>query len=194
MTEDPTSEDDDARLVARCRSGDAAAWAQLVRRYQRLVYTVARRAGLDEHTAADVFQAVFARLFEQLANLRQPERVQAWLVTSAKREALSVRRRQSSWVSLDDDGADGESSGVASMADEGPLPEQLLGEIQLMHKLRLALQRMDSRCRSLLTMLFADDERSSYAAVASSLGLPIGSIGPTRSRCLDKLRKLFAQL
>lgn len=194
MSEDPAAEDDDARLIARCRSGDAAAWSQLVRRYQRLVYTVARRAGLDEHAAADVFQAVFARLFEQLDSLRQPDRVHAWLVTSAKREALAVRRRQSSWVSLDGDGAEGESSSVDSLADDGPLPEQVLGELQLMHKLRLALQRMDRRCRELLTMLFADDERNSYDAIASRLGLPIGSIGPTRARCLDKLRKLFTEL
>lgn len=194
MTEEPAAEDDDARLVARCRGGDAAAWAQLVRRHQRLVYTVARRAGLDEHAAADVFQAVFARLFEQLASLRQPDRLHAWVVTSAKREALALRRRQSAWVSLDGDGADGEGAGVDSLADEGPLPEQLLGELQLMHQLRLALQRLDRRCRDLLTMLFADDERSAYETVSSSLGLPIGSIGPTRARCLDKLRKLFAKL
>jgi RNA polymerase sigma factor (sigma-70 family) len=194
MTEDLAAEDDDARLVARCRNGDAAAWGQLVRRYQRLVYTVARRAGLDEHAAADVFQAVFARLFEKLASLRQPERLHAWLVTSAKREALAMRRRQSTSVSLDEESADGENARVDSLADEGPLPEELLGELQLMHKLRLAMQRLDRRCHDLLTMLFADDERSSYDAVSSGLGLPVGSIGPTRARCLEKLRKLFAKL
>jgi len=194
MTKDLAGEDDDARLVARCRNGDAAAWGQLVRRYQRLVYTVARRAGLDEHAAADVFQAVFARLFEKLASLRQPERLHAWLVTSAKREALAMRRRQSASVSLDEESADGENARVDSLADEGPLPEELLGELQLMHKLRLAMQRLDRRCHDLLTMLFADDERSSYDAVSSGLGLPVGSIGPTRARCLEKLRKLFAKL
>lgn len=194
MTVDTAAEDDDARLIARCRSGDAVAWSQLVRRYQRLVYTVARRAGLDEHAAADVFQAVFTRLFEQLDKLRQPERVHAWLVTSAKREALAVRRRQLNCLSLDGDGADGEGTIVDSLADDGPLPEQVLSELQLMHKLRLAMQSLDRRCRDLLTMLFADDERSSYDVVAGSLSLPIGSIGPTRARCLDKLRKLFAKL
>jgi RNA polymerase sigma factor (sigma-70 family) len=186
----PTSDDDDARLVARCLAGDAVAWEALVRRYQRLVYTVARRAGLDEHAAADVFQAVFSRLFEQLGNLRQPERLQAWVVTSAKREALALLRRQARTVPLD--GGDGDGDGADAIADDGPLPEELLGDLQLLHRLRLALERLDERCRRLLTLLFADDdERLPYEEVSRRLALPVGSIGPTRARCLGKLRGLF---
>jgi RNA polymerase sigma factor (sigma-70 family) len=181
-------DDDDAGLVARCRDGDAAAWEALVRRYQRLVYTVARRAGHDAHAAADVFQAVFSRLFEQLGRLRQPERLQAWLVTSAKREALALQRRQARTVPLaadDDDGA-------SAIADDGPLPDELLGDLQRLHRLRLALDRLDERCRRLLSLLFADDdERLPYDEVSRRLGLPVGSIGPTRARCLGKLRGLF---
>ncbi len=188
----PTSDDDDATLVARCRAGEAAAWALLVRRYQRLVYTVARRAGLDEHAAADVFQAVFGRLFEQLGRLRQPERLQAWIVTSAKREALALLRRQARTVPLDAGGGDGDGDGAEAIADEGPLPEELLGDLQLLHRLRLVLDRLDARCRRLLTLLFAaDDERLPYEQVSRQLELPVGSIGPTRARCLGKLRGLF---
>jgi RNA polymerase sigma factor (sigma-70 family) len=188
----PTSDDDDATLVARCRAGEAAAWELLVRRYQRLVYTVARRAGLDEHAAADVFQAVFGRLFEQLGRLRQPERLQAWIVTSAKREALALLRRQARTVPLDAGDGDGDGDGAEAIADEGPLPEELLGDLQLLHRLRLALDRLDARCRRLLTLLFADDdERLPYEQVSRQLELPVGSIGPTRARCLGKLRGLF---
>jgi RNA polymerase sigma factor (sigma-70 family) len=191
----PISDDDDAKLVARCRAGDAAAWEVLVRRYQRLVYTVARRAGLDEHAAADVFQAVFGRLFEQLGQLRQPERLQAWIVTSAKREALALLRRQARTVPLDagaDGDGDGGGDGAEAVADDGPLPEDLLGDLQLLHRLRLALDRLDERCRRLLTLLFADDdERLPYEQVSHQLELPVGSIGPTRARCLGKLRGLF---
>jgi RNA polymerase sigma factor (sigma-70 family) len=191
----PTSDDDDAQLVARCRTGDAAAWERLVRRYQRLVYTVARRAGHDEHAAADVFQAVFARLFEQLGHLRQPDRLQAWIVTSAKREALAMLRRQARTVPLDAGDGDGDGDGAEAIADDGPLPEQLLGDLQLLHRLRLALDRLDERCRRLLTLLFADDdERLPYEQVSRRLELPVGSIGPTRARCLGKLRGLFAQM
>jgi RNA polymerase sigma factor (sigma-70 family) len=187
MTESPV-QDDDATLVARCRDGDAAAWELLVRRYQRLVYTVARRAGLDEHGAADVFQAVFARLFEQLGALRQPDKLRAWIVTSAKREALAQRRLQSRTESLDD----GDES--TEPADTDPLPEALLGELQLLNQLRGALDRLDTRCRTLLQLLFADDdERLPYEEVSRRLALPVGSIGPTRSRCLAKLRQLFGK-
>ena len=84
--------EDDAALVARCRSGDGAAWAALVRRYQRIVYAIAMRTGADEHAAADVFQTVFARLHEHLPRLSPPERLQAWIVTTAKREALRMRQ------------------------------------------------------------------------------------------------------
>ena len=71
---------EDAALVERCRNGDGAAWGELVQRFQRLVYTVVTRAGLDEHTAADVFQTVFERLLAHLPKLEQPERIQAWIV------------------------------------------------------------------------------------------------------------------
>ncbi len=88
----PAATDDDASLVARCRQGEAAAWAALVGKYQRLVYAVVMPVGFDEHGAADVFQTVFARLLLHLPKLEHPDRLQAWIVTTAKREAL--RRRQ----------------------------------------------------------------------------------------------------
>jgi RNA polymerase sigma factor (sigma-70 family) len=84
----PLTMANDAQLVARCLAGDDRAWALLVQRYQRLVYSIVNRMGLDEHTAADVFQTVFARLLEQLPRINDPSRLQAWIVTSSKREAL----------------------------------------------------------------------------------------------------------
>ena len=83
----------DAALIARCKNGDAAAWEVLVQRYQRLVYAIVRRIGLDEHAAADVFQTVFMRLMEHLPRLTQLDRLQAWIVTTTKREALLQRKR-----------------------------------------------------------------------------------------------------
>jgi RNA polymerase sigma factor (sigma-70 family) len=193
----PTATDDDASLVARCRQGEAAAWAALVRKYQRLVYAVVMRVGFDEHGAADVFQTVFARLLQHLPKLDQPDRLQAWIVTTAKREALRVRHVAQRTVSLTrDDEGDGDGGSGApgiedTLADDAPLAEEALSDLQQLHRLRLGLDKLDARCRDLLTMLFADDEdRPGYDEVARRLGMPAGSIGPTRARCLGKLRLL----
>jgi RNA polymerase sigma factor (sigma-70 family) len=183
--------EDDAQLVARCRAGDARAWEALVARYQRLVYAVVRRAGHDEHTAADVFQTVFSRLVEHLPRLAQPERLQAWIVTTAKREALRARERGQRQVSLTPEDEDA-PSWAEQLADEGPLAEDALSDLQQLHLLRQGLERLDARCRDLLTLVFRDDDDTlPYEEVGRRLGLPTGSIGPTRSRCLDKLRKLL---
>ena len=185
-----TPPEDDAALIARCRHGDAAAWAALVHKYQRLVYAIVRRVGADDHAAADVFQTVFARLLEHLPRLTQPERLHAWIVTTAKREALRARhlgQRTLSMTRTDDDGLALEDT----LADDAPLAEEALDRLQQLNLLRSGLDRLDVRCRDLLTLLFADDdERPAYDEVARRLALPVGSIGPTRARCLAKLRRL----
>jgi RNA polymerase sigma factor (sigma-70 family) len=185
----------DAELVARCAAGDALGWRLLVQRYQRLVYAVARRAGLDEHMAADVFQTVFARLLKALPSLQQPDRLRAWIVTTAKRETLLQLRRGQRTVSLTPShDADGDPGTDDEIADESALPEQALDELQQLHLLRLSMEQVDARCRSLLTLLFADeDERLPYEQIAIQLEMPPGSIGPNRARCLAKLRTLLAR-
>lgn len=187
----PSHTDDDADLVARCRQGESAAWGALVKKYQRLVYAVVIRAGFDEHGAADVFQTVFSRLVEHLPKLQQPDRLQAWIVTTAKREALRARHVGQRTVSMTRD-EDSEGSGLEdTLADDAPLAEEALSDLQQLHRLRLGLDKLDERCRDLLTLLFADDEdRPGYDEVARRLAMPVGSIGPTRSRCLGKLRGL----
>jgi RNA polymerase sigma factor (sigma-70 family) len=186
----------DAELVALCKAGDARGWRLLVQRYQRLVYAVARRAGLDEHAAADVFQTVFSRLLQALPGLQQPDRLRAWIVTTAKRESLLQLRRGQRTVSLTP-AAEGDSDAAAEeeLIDEAPLPEQLLGELQQLHLLRLSMAQLDARCHGLLTLLFADEEdRLPYEQIAVQLDMPAGSIGPTRARCLGKLRALLARV
>lgn len=190
-------DDDDAALVRRCSVGDAAAWKLLVRRYQRLVHTVVLRAGFDEHTAADVFQTVFERLHLALPTLREPERLSAWIVTTAKREmllALRRRGRETSFDALREVGDAGAGPAFDPQAPD-PVPEALLEDLQQLHLLRLALERLDERCRALLELLFADDdERPAYAEIAARLGMPVGSLGPTRARCLAKLRRLHSEV
>jgi RNA polymerase sigma factor (sigma-70 family) len=191
------ADEDDAALVSRCRRGEAAAWEALVHRYQRLVFAIVRRVGLDEHAAADVFQTVFARLVEHLPRIADPQRLQAWIVTTAKREALLALRRGQRTVSMtraDDAGDAGDAGDLMAefdLADDAPLPEDALAELQQQDLVRRALDRMDARCRELLLMLFREDgDTLPYEEVAQRLGLAVGSIGPTRARCLGKLRGL----
>lgn len=193
LTKD-VAEPGDPALLARCKNGDAAAWEALVRRYQRLVYAIVRRVGLDEHAAADVFQTVFMRLMEHLPRLTQLDRLQAWIVTTAKREALLQRKRGSRHISMtrsdQDDEHDGDAA-VWDVADDALLPEDALAELQAQNQVRNAMDMLDPRCRELLTLLYAqDDDKIAYDEVAMRLGMPVGSVGPTRARCLGKLRKL----
>ncbi|MBL8308170.1 MAG: sigma-70 family RNA polymerase sigma factor [Rubrivivax sp.] len=188
---DLSQEDDDAALVERCRRGDASAWTTLVKRYQRLVYAIVTRAGFDDHGAADVFQTVFSRLVEHLPRLAQPERLQAWIVTTAKREALRAREIGRRTVSMSRDEDDDMPGLEDTVADDAPLAEEQLSELQQLHRLRLGLDRLDQRCRTLLLLVFRDeDEKLGYDEVARRMDMPAGSLGPTRARCLGKLRKL----
>ena len=146
-----------------------------------------RRTGLDEHAAADGFQT--ARLLQSLQALREPRRLQAWIVPTAKRQALLERRRGARHVSLAPADADDDAAPEWDLPGEGPLPDAQLDELQHMHRLRLAFERLDPRCRALLGALFRDDEPPAYEAIALQLDMPVGSIAPTRARCLDKLRR-----
>ena len=185
------ADEDDAALVARCRRGDGAAWEALVHRYQRLVFAIVRRIGLDEHAAADVFQTVFARLVVHLPRIADPQRLQAWIVTTAKREALLALRRGRRIVSMTRADDAGDETAELDVADDAPLPEDALAELQQLDGLRRAMDRLDERCRELLLMLFRDDgDKLPYEEVAQRLALSVGSIGPTRARCLSKLRGL----
>ena len=185
------ADEDDASLIARCRRGEGAAWEVLVHRYQRLVYAIVRRAGLDEHAAADVFQTVFARLVAHLPRIADPQRLQAWIVTTARREVLLALRRGQRTVSMTRDEDGGDETAEYDVVDDSPLPEDALEDLQQLDGLRRALDMLDERCRELLLMLFRDeDDKVPYDEVAQRLGMSVGSIGPTRSRCLGKLRGL----
>lgn len=183
---------DDAALVHACRRGDAQAWEQLVRRYERLIYTIPRRARLDDDDAADVFQTVFQRLHRHLDNLTQPERLQAWLVTTAKRETLRLVRERARTVPVGERDSDDDGGPAApEPIDPDPLPDALVERLQLHHRVRQALERLPEPCRSLLGLLYGDDEPAAYSQISAQLGMPEGSIGPTRARCLAKLRGLM---
>lgn len=179
-------EPSDETLVLACRRGDAAAWDALVERYQRLIYAVPRRAGLDESLASDVFQNVFGKLVEKLHEIEQPDRIQAWLVTTARRETWHTIRRAKVGIVLE--GEAGEEA-TEHLPDGTLPPDDVMVLLEEQHTVRAALARLDERCRTLLTLLFYRPHTPSYADIAAQLGTSEGSVGPTRARCLQKLQK-----
>lgn len=179
-------EKSDKELLLACRRGDETAWEAIINRYQRLIYAIPRRAGLDEDGAAEVFQEVFTTLFEKLDAIEQPERLHAWLVTTARRKTWRIISREKSLRSLEGD-AEREDEILRELPDNAPLPIEALERLEEQHRVRAALTELDERCRKLLTLLFYQAEPPSYAEIAAGLGVPEGSIGPTRSRCLQKL-------
>ena len=177
----------DEQLLAGCRQGEEGAWEALVRRYQRLIYAVPRRAGLDEDAAAEVFQDVFTTLFESIESIEQPSRLHAWLVTTAKRKtwrAIGRAKTARQFATGEDSAGEGE---MYDVADEQALPDEALAQLEQQHLVRAALEELEDRCRTLIEMLFYRSEQPSYSEIAAALGTSEGSIGPTRARCLKKL-------
>lgn len=174
--------DDVGQLLRLAGEGDRGAWNELVDRYARLVWSVARSFGLDDATAADVSQTVWLRLVEHCDRIRDPARLAGWLGTTTRREALRVlrgrRRLQPSEL-------------VDNVADRiTPQPDELLIEDETSRTAFAAFGALSERCQQLLRLLCADP-RLDYATVAELIGRPIGSLGPTRARCLDQLRRLM---
>jgi RNA polymerase sigma factor (sigma-70 family) len=182
-------EPNDADLIRACRAGDEAAWDVLVERYQKLVYTIGRRAGLEHDQASEVFQRVFAALVEQLDNIEYPEHIGAWLVTTARREAWRARRRERTGALVL-----GNATEQLRSVQSDHQPDERVLRLEERDAVRAALEALDGRCRTLLILLFDAAEPLSYAEVAATLGVSAGSVGPTRARCLEKLRRIFEQL
>ncbi|RMF84321.1 MAG: sigma-70 family RNA polymerase sigma factor [Planctomycetota bacterium] len=170
----------DEMLIERCRTGDADAWRELVDRYGRLVYSIPRRYGLSPADADDVYQAVFASLHVRLPMLRSAASLPAWLVVAARRECW--RRR------------DRERMAKADLSDAEVTSENADRELLLWERreaLRAGLDQIGEPCRTLLTLLFLTDKRPAYAEIAEELGLSVGSIGPMRARCFEKLERVL---
>jgi RNA polymerase sigma factor (sigma-70 family) len=180
----------DRELLMACREGSESSWEALVNRYQRLIYAIPRRAGLNEDQAGEVFQEVFTTLLQKLNDITDPDRLHAWLVTTARRKTwrLLSKERLLHPRNADDDERDEE---MAAVVDTAPLPDETLLRLEEQHRIRAALQALDERCRKLLTLLYYRSEPPSYAEIAEAFGTPEGSIGPTRARCLKKMLRLL---
>jgi RNA polymerase sigma factor (sigma-70 family) len=179
----------DAELVLACRRGDESAWNALVDRYQRLIITIPRRAGLSEEQASDVFQEVFLTLFEKLDEIQQPEKIRSWIVTTAKFKTWGIVRGTKGFHSPETE--EEMELEMASLRDESPLADDVLIELEQQHQIRTALKELEERCRKILSMIYLRDAAASYAEVAAAIGVGETSISPMRSRCLQKLAKIL---
>lgn len=177
------SPEDLGRLMERVRAGDRDAWVALTDRYTNLLWSVARGLGVSGADAADAVQTTWLRLVERLDTVRDPERIGSWLATTVRRECLAALRRNARvQLTSSDDLAD------APAADD-PLDQALLRD-ERDAALWTAFSALQPRCQRLLRVLIADPPPS-YSDVAAGLGIPVGSIGPTRRRCLEFLRKIM---
>jgi len=175
---------DTTGLVRRAAGGDQRAWQRLVDQYARLIWSMTRDFKLIESDAADVAQVTWMRLLEHIDRLEQPARVGSWLAATARHECLRSLAARKRLVLVQDHTALDEVA-----VHESELDERLLAD-ENAQAVRKALSRLPWRWQQLLELLMADPP-ASYAEISDQLGLPVGSIGPTRGRCLARLRVLL---
>jgi RNA polymerase sigma factor (sigma-70 family) len=166
----------DNDLIELCIKGDQSAWKDLVSRYQRLVYSIADTYCPHDEDASDVFQQVWMQLYLHLSDLRDVEALPAWLITVTRRCAYAVINSRRASEPLDEELPD-LSQRVAMIEDE--------------HALEQAMELLHERCRQLIDLLYFAPDEPSYVEIAEIMEMPVASVGPTRARCLQKLRKLI---
>jgi RNA polymerase sigma factor (sigma-70 family) len=172
-----------AELIQAAAGGDQEAWDAIVDRFGGLVWATARAHRLSRDEAADVAQTTWLRLVENLDRIREPERIAGWLATTARRECLRHIRLHAR--ELPSDEADTFEAASAETLETA----LLTGERDA--GLWRAFSKLSERCQTLLRMLVSHDEPS-YEAISAALEMPVGAIGPTRMRCLEKLRAFTA--
>jgi RNA polymerase sigma factor (sigma-70 family) len=188
-SEDPwASEADDPvpGWVRAAAAGDRKAWDHLVDRYSGLVWSICRKLGLSTEDAADAVQLTWLALLQNLDRIREPERLAGWLAITCRRQCLALIRRSRPTVSAGDDLME------RLLSHGSPADEPLLAAEQFA-LLWQAFRQLSDMCQRILRALVVDPEDGppSYLAVAAHLQMPVGSLGPTRARCLSQLRKLL---
>ena len=171
---------DAGRLVRAAAAGDEAAWSGLVDRYSGLVWAIARNHRLGAADADEVFQTTWLRLVEHVERLQDPAKVGGWLATTARHESLRLLRRAGRQIPMGDD--------LPEPDRHAPAPDEALLLADRDSALRTAFARLPERDQRLLRLLTADP-MPSYEEIGLALNMPTGSIGPTRARCLERLRR-----
>ena len=180
-TEKDLQSSDVARLVRRAADGDRQAWERLVDQFARLIWSITGEFRLAESDAADVAQTTWLRLFEHIHRIQYPDRVGSWLAATARNECLrNIAAHKRVVLGHDDAVLDN------AVAQEPDVDARLLAD-ERARVVQDAMSSLPRRWQRLLELLMADPP-ASYAEISDQLGLPIGSIGPTRGRCLARLR------
>ena len=177
----------DATLVKRCLSGQEEAWSQLIDKYKALIYSIPMKYGLPQQEAADVFQGTCMELLMHLRDLREPRALPKWLIQVAYHKCYHWKRQQQRLVSRD---------GEAELPEPEipPVAEELVRQTEEEQMLREAMASLAPRCRKLVEMLFFETPSRPYSKVANELNLAVGSIGLTRQKCIESLRKRLDEL
>jgi RNA polymerase sigma factor (sigma-70 family) len=174
----------DPDLIVMCLKGDSAAWEALIKRYRRLIYSVPSRFGFAEADAADVFQAVCVKLLEHLSEVRDDRKISGWLITTTMRQCLHLKAMKTR-----------ETTGETTTFREPEDPALNLEELRILTEqqqtLREAVETLAERCRKLIALMYFDSRSLTYDELSQELEIPVASIGPTRSRCLEKLRTIL---
>jgi RNA polymerase sigma factor (sigma-70 family) len=177
--------ENDIQLLRSCRAGDANAWEEVLTTYERLVFSIPLNYGLSHDEAADVAQQTFIALIESIDTLSADSRLGAWLATVARRQTWRVLERQRR-----------EQPDSDLLIDKAlqlrPTHPDSLERWELIEWLHRGIARLGERCRELLLALYFAPHEPPYTEVATRLGLAVGSIGPTRARCLEQLRQILA--
>jgi RNA polymerase sigma factor (sigma-70 family) len=173
----------DPELISQCLAGHKQAWEILLSRYERLIYYTALRTGIDAAEVEDVFQNVCTIWIKELKKLRDAQRLGAWLVTTTRRECWAIWRSKKVNEELLDD---------QLVFDESP--EKLASHAEDANLVQKAFKQLGEPCHRLLQCLYFDPSPRSYAEIAREINMPINSIGPTRARCLEKLKTILEKL
>jgi len=183
----PPAAQNDARLIKECLSGSEEAWSQLIDKYKALIYSIPVKYKLSQHEAADVFQATCTELLVRLPELRDPRALPKWLMQVAHHECYRLKRQNQRVVSRDaePDLPEPETPAIA---------ESLVQQTQEEQMLREAMTTLTPQCRRLVELLFFETPSRPYADVAAELGLAVGSIGFTRQKCIERLRRQLEDL
>lgn len=170
-------------LIAALAAGSEPAWRSFLHDFGRLIYSVPARSALNVDEQEEVFQATCVAIFKSIGDLRDPNRLATWIYGIAYRKTMDVHRGRARRPHTD-------LEALAEVADDGPLADEVMLRIESAARVQDGLSRLDDRCRRLISALYLEDPRPGYKEIARRLDTSIGSVGPTRTRCLRKLRSI----
>ena len=173
---------DDRDLIEGCRRGDRRAWRRTLDRYGRLVYSIPLQLGLSTDDADDVAQATFAEFLAGIDSIVTDDRLGAWLGTVARRQSIRLIERR-----------ERDRHGLDALPHDLVDHDEWTARVAEIEWVDQALAQLPERCRHLLVLLYFTDPPSSYERIAAALDMPIGSVGPTRGRCLASLETELAR-